>query len=117
MPATHTPHDNDVSLPRSHHLAFTGPGGVWTEEELLHHAGLLAMSFVSQNSCNCLAPKLVVLDKEWPQRQAFVDAVHAILRLFPALPPHYPGTTERYEGFRAAYSTRQVSKPSSQPPT
>ena len=86
---------------------LAGPGGVWTEEELTHHAGLLAMSFVSQNSCNCLAPKLVVVDKDWPQRQAFITAVHDILRRFPALPPHYPGTTERYNGFRAAYSTRQ----------
>lgn len=83
------------------------PGGVWTAEEIDHHAGFLALSFVANNSCNCCSPKLVVLDKDWPQAKAFVSSVRSILGKFPLLPQHYPGTSERYEGFRTAYPSRE----------
>jgi len=86
------------------------PGTVWSPEQINHMAGHLVAAFVAQNSCNCLSPKLLVLDADWPQRGEFLDAVRAILRNTNLLPPHYPGTAERYAGFEAVYSDDQLER-------
>lgn len=41
-------------------------GGEWSTAEIEHHAGALALPFISQSSCNCCSPKLVLLDRDWP---------------------------------------------------
>ena len=48
-------------------------GVPWTEKQLKHHASHLAFAFISQNSCNCLSPKILVLDEDWPQIDQFLD--------------------------------------------
>lgn len=58
-------------------------------------------------SCNCLAPKVVLLAEEWDQADAFIAAFKAALGRRPAAPPYYPGLRQRYEAFKASYS--QVS--------
>ena len=41
-------------------------GGEWSTAQIEHHAGVLTLPFISQSSCNCCAPKVVVLDRDWP---------------------------------------------------
>ena len=40
------------------------PGTEWSEREIGHMAGQLVTAFVAQNSCNCLSPKVVILDSD-----------------------------------------------------
>ena len=79
------------------------PGTEWSEREIGHMAGQLVTAFVAQNSCNCLSPKVVILDSDWPQREQFLNAVRQRLKNTPSRPPHYPGTAERYNSFVANY--------------
>ncbi len=84
------------------------PGTEWTDKEIGHMAGHLVAAFVAQNSCNCLSPKLVVLDKDWPQYAQFIEAVRVRLQNTPTPPPHYPGAADRYRGFAEAYPVAQL---------
>jgi len=79
---------------------------VWSEEELWHHAKQLAAAFTSNNSCNCLSPKVVVMAEGWPQEASFLDKLRKIISSKPALPAYYPGTEQRYQGFLDAYQQR-----------
>ncbi len=84
------------------------PGTEWSEREIAHMAGQLVTAFVAQNSCNCLSPKVVVLDSDWPQREQFLNAVRKRLKNTPARPPHYPGTAERYNAFVEHYDDSRL---------
>ncbi len=84
------------------------PGAVWTQKEIDHMAGHLVAAFTAQNSCNCLSPKLLVLDADWPQVAQFMKAVRDRLRNTPLVPPHYPGAAERYRGFTGVYSVAEL---------
>ncbi len=86
------------------------PGTEWSSADIHHMAGHLVAAFVAQNSCNCLSPKLLVLDADWPQCQEFVDAVRMLLGKTPHPPIHYPNTTERYEGFVSAYTESDMER-------
>ncbi|MBM75150.1 MAG: hypothetical protein CMK59_07100 [Proteobacteria bacterium] len=83
-------------------------GAQWTDKELEHHAQHLAMSFISQNSCNCLSPKLLVLDEDWPQKHIFIEHLKNYLAKAPTPPPYYPGTEKRYSGFKDAYTQAEI---------
>ena len=83
-------------------------GTKWTDQELSHHASQLAKAFVSQNSCNCLSPKVVVLDEDWPQSDQFVDHLRAHLKKVKSPPPYYPGSLGRFNGFKKAYSDQAL---------
>lgn len=78
------------------------PGG-WSSEELRHHALHLAISCTGNNGYYCNSPKVLVLAEGWPQKEAFLDILRAILKSLPPLAPYYPGSHKRYEGFEAAY--------------
>ena len=83
-------------------------GAEWTEKQLKHHAAHLAMAFISQNSCNCLSPKLLVVDDEWPQLNAFLDHLRSCLNKAKLPPPYYPGSEQRYLGFKDAYGEEGI---------
>jgi len=68
----------------------------------------LAMAFVSQNSCNCLSPKLLVLDEDWPQIEQFLDYLRSNLAKAKLPPPYYPGSEKRYQGFIQAYPKEAI---------
>mmetsp|Transcript_166201 Transcript_166201/g.403790 ORF Transcript_166201/g.403790 Transcript_166201/m.403790 type:complete len:600 (+) Transcript_166201:95-1894(+) len=80
-------------------------GGVWQEEELLHHAKLLTQAFKASCSMNCLSPKVLVLAKEevWPQRARFLEILKERLAAQPQPPPYYPGAHTRFEAFEKEY--------------
>lgn len=86
------------------------PGTEWSAAEIQHMAGHLVAAFVAQNSCNCLSPKLLVLDADWPQYQQFCEAVRTLLQQTPHPPIHYPNTIERYDGFVAAYDASKMEQ-------
>ena len=83
---------------------------VFTEKELLHQASHLAAVLNANSSCNCNAPKCVMMSGTWAQREQYVEAVKSALRELPPTPPYYPGETGRYDRFRQAYpsSSHQI---------
>ena len=93
---------------------------VFTEEELKHHALHLATAFLQNNSCNCNAPKLLVLSEEWPQRQQFIAILKAVMTGRPFPVPYYPGTEGRYTAiereYPEAYRLESALPPQAQPP-
>lgn len=68
---------------------------IFTEEELKHHATHLATAFLQNNSCNCNAPKLLVLSEGWEQKAHFLTILKAVMAGRPFAVPYYPGTEKR----------------------
>lgn len=51
----------------------------WSETELEHHAKTLAVAFTANNSCNCCAPSVLVLPKQWSQTEKFIERLKKAL--------------------------------------
>jgi len=78
-------------------------GHNWTDDELMHHAKQLFVATTSNNSCNCLSAKVLVIPEGWSQEEDFLQKFKLCLASKPALPAYYPGTQQRYAAFEAAY--------------
>jgi acyl-CoA synthetase (AMP-forming)/AMP-acid ligase II/acyl-CoA reductase-like NAD-dependent aldehyde dehydrogenase len=78
----------------------------YTTEELAHHARQLAVAFIANNSCNCLAPKLLLLSEGWAQADDFLALLREELGTKPLLPAYYPGTHARYGRIVGEYRKR-----------
>ena len=77
--------------------------GDWSEDDLEFQARHV-VSMVAQNaSFNCNAAKVLVTAKGWPQRERFLEKVHAALARAPARKAYYPGAETRYCGFLDKY--------------
>jgi len=77
--------------------------GDWSEDDLEFQARHV-VSMVAQNaSFNCNAAKVLVTAKGWPQRERFLEKVHAALARAPARKAYYPGAETRYRGFLDKY--------------
>lgn len=91
-------------------------GKQWTEKELNHHAKHLAFCTLANGSANCLAPKVVVLPREWSQKQAFVNALEESFGSLPHAPAYYPGATQRWNNFRKQYpDAKEIRGPKASP--
>lgn len=77
--------------------------GAWSDKEITHHARQLSEGLASNCSCNCLAPKVVLLAEGWAQAPPFVAAVKAELAQLPLPAPYYPGLRQRYQAFKEQY--------------
>ena len=85
--------------------------GPWTAGDLKFQARHVA-SMVTQNaSFNCNAAKVIVTARGWPQRETFLDAVHAELKKTRARKAYYPGAKARHEAFLAQYPNALVLGP------
>lgn len=76
--------------------------GDWTDAELDYQARSVAGMVTHNASFNCNAAKLVITQRGWPRRHAFLDALGLALAATPTRPAYYPGAEARYEEFRAA---------------
>ena len=103
-PGSRTPHPGSVLLkPITSELGCVTPVMVipdrWSDSELQYHAENVATMVAHSASCLCVAAKLLVTWRGWPQRGAFLDRVSAVLAQQPARLAYYPGAAERYAGF------------------
>lgn len=77
--------------------------GPWTEAELDHHVRQLVTCVWDNCSCNCLAPKVLLLPDGWEHADTFLLKLRAELATCPLPAPYYPGIRQRYEAFRQQY--------------
>jgi aldehyde dehydrogenase (NAD(P)+) len=71
--------------------------GRYTPRQLAFQADLVAASIAHNTSFNCIATKLVVTCRSWPQRGEFLAAIGRRLASLPARPGWYPGARAAWE--------------------
>ncbi len=73
--------------------------GQYSSRQLHSQAQHIATSITNNASFNCLATKMVVTWKRWPQREQFLGLIQQYLKATPQRPAYYPGAPERYQRF------------------
>jgi len=73
--------------------------GSYSRGDLRYHAENIATMITNNASFNCIAAKLLVTCKSWPQRREFLDLVETRLAAIPPRFAYYPGALDRYARF------------------
>ncbi len=83
--------------------------GPYSESQLKFQAENVAASIANNASFNCVATKMIVTWKAWPQRQQFLDLVADVLSRVPPRKAYYPGARDRFEKFAGHSPPDEVS--------
>lgn len=83
----------------------------YSRAELAAQAQNVAMMMVNNASFNCIAGKMLVLAKDWPQREAFLDAVREALNGQQNRKAYYPGAESRYVTLTDGRAIQTLGKP------
>ncbi|MEZ6070258.1 MAG: aldehyde dehydrogenase family protein [Pirellulales bacterium] len=79
--------------------------GEYSERELQFQAENVAAMIANNASFNCIAAKMIVTWRRWPQRERFLDLIEETLAGVPRRRAYYPGAADRFE----AYSGRTLN--------
>ncbi|MBX7167496.1 MAG: aldehyde dehydrogenase family protein [Pirellulales bacterium] len=71
----------------------------YSEKELAFQAENTAAMITNNASFNCIATKMVVTWRHWPQRERFLDLLEATLGHVPRRKAYYPGAADRFRKF------------------
>ncbi|MBT6918352.1 MAG: aldehyde dehydrogenase family protein, partial [Planctomycetaceae bacterium] len=71
--------------------------GKYSEKDLLYQADQVAASIANNSSFNCIATKVVLTSRHWPQRQQFLDRIEQRLTSLPARSAWYPGAIDLHQ--------------------
>jgi aldehyde dehydrogenase (NAD(P)+) len=77
--------------------------GPWSAADLRYQAEHVATMKMHNGGFNCIAGQVLVLASDWPQGEAFLDAVRGVLRGLPDRPAYYPGAEDRMRAACEAY--------------
>lgn len=77
--------------------------GQWTDKELDFQARHIAGMVANNGSFNCNAAKVIVVSKNWAQKDEFLRRVRTRLQDTPMRKSYYPGAQDRYQGFLDNY--------------
>eukprot|EP01027_Heterolobosea_sp_BB2_P018291 GEZU01025787.1.p1 GENE.GEZU01025787.1~~GEZU01025787.1.p1 ORF type:complete len:537 (+),score=223.01 GEZU01025787.1:50-1660(+) len=77
--------------------------GRWSESELDWKARDICGAVFNNCSFNCVACKLLVMSKNWPQRQQLINKIKEYFAKEPARYAYYPGACNRYKAFMDKY--------------
>lgn len=75
--------------------------GNWSEKEIEYQAHTLISYKMVNNGHICASPQVILTCKQWPQRQAFIDAVRRQVKECQAYRLFYPGVRKGYEEHKA----------------
>lgn len=67
--------------------------------QLQFQAETIASSVINNASFNCVATKVLLTWKRWPQREQFLDKLQKVLDSVPPRKAYYPGACDRYRKF------------------
>lgn len=77
--------------------------GAWRARDIREQALHLATWLVLNAGCNCISERVIVQQREWPQRAALLHAMGEILARTPTHCAYYPGASARYAAFQEAH--------------
>ncbi len=77
--------------------------GNWSEKQIKHQAAKMAFWMMRHEGYICFAPRILILYKGWPQRQAFIDALVIALSKVKPIRAYYPGSAETQKDFVKAH--------------
>lgn len=73
--------------------------GQYSTRQLKSQAQHVAASIANNASFNCLATKMIVTWKQWPQRDEFLKLIQQSLAKTPTRAAYYPGAADRFTRF------------------
>lgn len=77
--------------------------GMWTERQLRFQAERIVTSLAYNAGFNCNATRLLILPRQWPQRDALMGEIRSILTGLPTRPAFYPGAGETHARWLARH--------------
>jgi acyl-CoA reductase-like NAD-dependent aldehyde dehydrogenase len=83
-------------------------GGEWSERDFRFNVAAAALGVVHNASFNCIATKVLVLPRKWPQRERFLAELRDKLREARPRKAFYPGAHERWQQFVDAHPEAEV---------
>jgi aldehyde dehydrogenase (NAD(P)+) len=81
--------------------------GDWSQADLDHQAAHVATMRLQNGGYNCIAGQLVILSSDWPQKDAFLDALRRAMESAPQRPAWYPGSDDRVASALESYPDAQ----------
>lgn len=70
--------------------------GKWSKSDLDFQAENIATQLANNGAFNCNAARVIITHEQWPQREAFLDALRAAYKRIPQRHPYYPGARDRF---------------------
>jgi len=77
--------------------------GEWTLSEINHMANHLAAAKLTNSGHICASPQIIVVDKDWPQRKQFLEALQNQISKVDDPTCYYPGAMERCSTLKQEY--------------
>jgi acyl-CoA reductase-like NAD-dependent aldehyde dehydrogenase len=105
-------HEPQLQKPISSELGNVTPWivlpGPYSQRDLNFQAENVAAMVTNNASFNCVATRLIVTQKTWPQRDVFLDELSRVLSNIPLRKAYYPQAAER---FRRLVPEKQLIDP------
>ncbi len=73
--------------------------GHYSERELTFQAENIVASVINNASFVCIATKMLITCKDWPQRESFLNKIDEIFSKIPRRFAYYPGAADRFARF------------------
>lgn len=77
--------------------------GPWSPSDLSYQAENVVSSLANNAGFNCNASRVLITQRGWPLREAFLDKIRERLRHVATRDAYYPGSAERFAAFKAAH--------------
>ncbi len=81
--------------------------GRWTRRDLRYQAEHVATQRLHNGGYNCIAGQVVVLSRDWPQKNAFLAELRDAIGRAPVRPAWYPGSDQRVAALADAYPSAE----------
>ena len=96
-----------LSVPITAELGGVSPiivvPGEWSAADLRYQAEHVVTMRLHNSGHNCIAGQVVLLSRDWPQREAFLSELRAAYDRAPERPVWYPNSDEKMDAARTAY--------------
>ncbi|WP_417564214.1 aldehyde dehydrogenase family protein [Microbacterium sp.] len=77
--------------------------GAWTDADLAYQASHIATMRLHNSGHNCIAGQVVIISRDWPQREAFLQALRTAYDDAPRRPVWYPNSERKLDAATADY--------------
>lgn len=77
--------------------------GPWSDSDLTYQARHVASMVFHNAGFDCAAAQVVLTDRRWPQRTAFLNRLRRELKRLPPRPAYYPGAASRHADLCGLY--------------